>query len=287
MRVFIGLDGGGTGCRAVAELESGARSAVLTGGPANFSTDRDAALVQVTRLLAQTLQAAQTLAPGTSLGPPCIVLGLAGIIEAGAHDWLREALPHDDISILGDIDIALMGAFWGADGLVVVVGTGSALAAQRGGQMRRIGGHGLGVGDQASGAWIGREALRATALAQDGLGVAGPLTQAICQRFGTIAQMIAFARDASPADHAALAPLVLAHPHCPVAGAILDAACAYLVRGIAQLQADGPALPVAGLGGLGPALLTRMQAQGAALHLTRPRGNALDGALWSARQGAR
>lgn len=288
MQVFIGLDGGGSGCRAVAELPDGQRSAILTGGPANVSTDKAGALAQITALLAQIETAVRELGNGAPLAPPKVVLGLAGALEADAAPWLCAALPYADITVLGDIEIALTGAFGGSDGLVVVVGTGSALACRRGGQMRRVGGYGLALGDEASGAWIGRAALGARLLALDGLGPDGPLVQDLGGRYSSAAQIIAFSQSAQPADYATFAPLVLEHAqrHCPVAGAILDSACAYLRRAIAQAQRGGPALPVAALGGLGPALLARMQAQGGTgLRVVPPQGSALDGALWHARHG--
>ena len=287
MLVYIGVDGGGTGCRAQAELQDGRRTQVMQGSAANVATDLSASAQTITMLLHEVTAQAQTLVPEACLSPR-LVLGLAGVREAHAEAALRAALPFPAMAVLGDIEIALAGAFGPRDGIVMAVGTGSVLASQRGGQMQRIGGHGLVLGDEGSGAWLGREALRHTLRARDGLAPDGPLVAQIGQRFGSQAAMIRFARDARPADFAALAPLVLAtdRAHCPAAGAILDQGCDWLRRGIARLQGNGCALPVAALGGLGPALLARIIAQGgAALTRVAPDGTGLDGALWLARQG--
>ncbi|TVP72837.1 MAG: ATPase [Rhodobacteraceae bacterium] len=287
MRIFIGLDGGGTGCRAQAICENGQRSAVLSGGAANLASDFNGGVREISALLAAVLDAAHALVPGATAITPQIVLGLAGATEADASTRLQAALPYRDLTICGDIDISLAGAFGDGDGIVMAVGTGSVLARQSGGQVLRLGGYGLHLGDEGSGAWLGREALRRALHARDGLGANGPLVAAIWQDFGTLAEVIGFAARARPADFATLAPLVLAQDraHCPVAAAILDRGCAYLLAAIRQLQRGADGLPVAGLGGLGPALLDRIVAQGGAqLNAVAPKGTALDGALWMAQR---
>ncbi|MFU8898404.1 MAG: BadF/BadG/BcrA/BcrD ATPase family protein [Roseinatronobacter sp.] len=282
MQIFIGLDGGGTGCRAQAEFGDGRRGAVLTGGPANVFSDFDAAMHAISDLLARCIAQA-----GGGVVQPVIVLGLAGATESGAAEQVTARLPYQHVTVLGDIDIALMGAFPEGEGIVMAVGTGSVVARCYGGRVQRLGGHGLVLGDEGSGAWMGREALRRCLLAQDGLAEEGALTRHIRAQFGSVRAIISFAAQARPADFATLAPLVLAQAHCPVAGAILDAACAYLRRAIRQLQAGQPHVPVAATGGLGPALLARMvQCDSAGLRNVAASGTGLDGALWYARNRA-
>ena len=284
MQIYIGLDGGGSGCRAQAELADGRRGAVLTGGPANVFTDLDGALQTVSDLLERCI--AQAQADTAVAVQPVIALGLAGATESGAISQIKARLPYRNLEILGDIDIALMGAFPERDGIVMAVGTGSVVARKSSGTVQRVGGYGLMLGDDGSGAWMGREALRRCLLAQDGLAEAGRLTDLVWARYGSVQEMIGFGATARPADFATLAPLVLeqAQAHCPVAGAILDASCAYLRGAIRHLQAGLPDMPVAALGGLGPALLARMMQQDSAdLRCTESAGTPLDGALWYAR----
>ncbi len=289
MRVFVGLDGGGSGARAQAELDDGRRTPVVTGGPANMFTDPETAMRQVLRLLDQTMARVRAFA-GPDIDPrPEIVLGLAGVTEIDGAARLQAALPLQRVQVLGDIDIALRGAFREHDGIVMAVGTGAVLARQRAGQMQRIGGYGFVLGDEGSGAWIGREALRHALHARDGLGPEGPLVDALRQRFGTLAAILSFAVEARPADFAALAPLVLAQGqrNCPVAGKVLDHACGALLAGITRLQDGAPDVPVAATGGIGPHLLDRIQAQGGNCpNRAEPMGTALDGALWQARRNA-
>lgn len=285
MMVFVGLDGGGSSCRAQAELPDGRRTRVVTGGAANICTDFDGALREIETALAQVLDQARDMTSSAAQVEPCIVLGLAGASETDAGARLISALPYANLSVYGDIDISLSGAFAGGDGIVLAVGTGSVLASQRDGKMQRLGGYGLTLGDEGSGAWIGRKALQHCLHARDGIGVSGPLTEALGGRFTHLADIISFAGHARPLDFAALAPLVLEHDrrHCPVAGAILDEGCGYFLRAIMHLQNGAHDMPVAALGGLGPALLDRIMAQsGVDLHRVIPAGTALDGAIWRA-----
>lgn len=288
MRVFIGLDGGGTGCRAQAELQDGRRTDVLTGGAANIATEPQGALQEIDSLLTRVLAQAQALLPQGALPETFIVLGLAGAVETRADATLRTAVPHAGFRVCGDIEIALNGALEGDDGIVLAVGTGSVVASQFNGDVRRLGGYGLALGDEGSGAWLGREALRASLQARDGLAADGPLVQEVWRRFSTLSAIIGFAARAHPADYATLAPLVISHDRaqCPVAGRILDQGCAYLVRAIRALQPPrGGGLPVVPMGSLGAPLLHRILGHGASgLRERAPRGNALDGALSLARR---
>ena len=285
MRVYIGVDGGGSGSRAQAALEDGRRTPVLHAGLANVYSDPEGAVDSLRPLLAQVFDAAAALTPQPPPAPAAVVLGLAGAAETSCAPMLRAALPWPGVQVMGDLDITLAGALRGQPGVVVALGTGSVLARRQNGQVRRIGGHGFMLGDTASGAWLGKRALQAALLMRDGLAPPGALGAQLWARFGTVPALLAFARDARPADIATLAPLVLAQDRagCPQARAIVDEACAYLRRAITALQEGDPTLPVVGCGGLGPALLDRLAASAMpGLVRAEPLGSALDGALWLA-----
>lgn len=57
-----------------------------------------------------------------------------------------------------------------APGALAGVGTGSYVGFLTGGSVRFAGGWGLALGDEASGAWLGREVLRAALMAHEGAG---------------------------------------------------------------------------------------------------------------------
>ena len=285
MALYIGLDGGGTSCRARAARADGSPGPIFEGGSANIHSDPDGATTRIAGVLDQVLRAEGVDDAAT---PDLhVVLGLAGASESNAAARLSAALPYRNLTVTGDIDISLSGAFEAQDGIVVAVGTGSVLARQKNGQMQRIGGYGFTLGDEASGAWLGRRALAVALHARDGLAPDGPLARVVWARFKTLAGLLDFTTHAGPADYAGLAPQImeLDTAGCPLARAILDEGCAYLISAIRHLQASDPDVPVAAMGGLGPLLINRIAVTSSPLlNITAPKGTALDGALWRARQ---
>ncbi|WP_209426607.1 BadF/BadG/BcrA/BcrD ATPase family protein [Pararhodobacter sp. SW119] len=282
MKIFLGLDGGGTGCRARARLSDGRTTAEHRAGPANVHTDPDGAIATIRALVAETLAEAQAMAAGHA--EVQAVLGIAGAVEIGAGPRIVAALDLPRVAVVGDVDLALSGAFEGDDGIIAALGTGSVFARQLSGQMQRVGGYGFQLGDEASGAWIGREAMRRALYARDGLGPAGPLTAALWARFADPGAMMIFARDSRPTNFAAMAPLVIenAAQGCPVAADVLDTATAWVIRAIDRLQPEDRLLPVALMGGVGPVIAARLGPAGGRWPLVSPRGSILDGALWRA-----
>ena len=123
------------------------------------------------------------------------------------------------------------------DGAVIGIGTGSFLGRQAGGRMRLMGGWGLPLGDEASGAWLGRAVLRATLRAREGWGVETGLTRALDAELGGEAGIIGFASGATPAQFAAFAPRVAeaAQHGDPVCRGILQQGADYIAAGLAHL----------------------------------------------------
>lgn len=271
MDLFLGIDGGGTGCRAVLADASGQVLGRGEAGPANIASDFPGALgnILAATRLACGAQDLTTLAAG---------LGLAGANAAGVSDRLAQALPFARIAIETDAITAVRGALGAADGIVAAIGTGSVFAAQRSGQVRQIGGWGLVLGDEGSGAWIGRAILSAALRALDGFQPMTPLLATLIETQGGPSGVVSFSLTAKPGDFARLAPQVLDSPD-PAACAVLDKARADVAAAITLLQ-GADHLPVVYLGGLGPSY--------AAAHadrwtVTPAKGSALDGALTLAR----
>lgn len=95
----------------------------------------------------------------------CVCVGLAGIEVPSISAWVRTALQryvHCEILFCGDQEAALDAAFSGGSGVLVVAGTGTNFIARTSkGQLIRVGGWGPAVGDEGSGMWIGKQAVRA------------------------------------------------------------------------------------------------------------------------------
>ncbi len=66
-----------------------------------------------------------------------------------------------EVEVCGDEEIALDAAFRGGPGILVIGGTGSIVVGRMRGWDEDYGGRlGAGIGDEGSGYWIGREAVR-------------------------------------------------------------------------------------------------------------------------------
>jgi glucosamine kinase len=94
-------------------------------------------------------------------------VGVAGANVGDYGKRIEKALPFDDGRVVTDALISLQGALGDADGIVGAVGTGSVYNARREGKLHGIGGWGSIVGDQASGARLGRDLLERALLAYD------------------------------------------------------------------------------------------------------------------------
>lgn len=276
MTLFLGIDGGGTGCRAAVADATGRILARAEAGPANIASDLSGAARNILTAAAQAAGPA-----GARLEDLVAGLGLAGANAAGASGALSDLLPFARLSIVTDGVTAVIGALGEADGIVAALGTGSVFGVQRGGAVRQIGGRGLALGDEGSGAWIGRSLLSRALRAVDGLAPMTPLLAAVVQEMGGDDRVVAFSLTARPADYAALAPRILVSDD-PAAQAVMAAAEADVAQAIGALQAT-PALPVVFLGGLGPAFAARLAGR---WPQRAAQGTALDGALLLARRAA-
>ncbi len=273
--MYLGIDGGGTGCRAAV---CGADGAVLgrgTGASANIVTDAAGARVSVLAAARAALQEA-----GAAEGSAVAVLGLAGANLADRAATFAAALPFRRAQVVSDALIAVRGALGAEDGVAAVIGTGSVFALQTSGAVRFLGGWGFQLGDQASGAWMGRRLLERALLAHDGLAPGTPLLGAVVAEAGGPEGLVAFAQTALPPDYARLARR-LVEADDPAAEAVLAEAGAHVAASVDALMA-GRALPLCFLGGLGAVFAARLAGRyGAAIR--PPKGSALDGALALAR----
>jgi glucosamine kinase len=273
MDLFLGIDGGGSGCRAVLADAQGRVLARAEAGPANIHSDPPGALANILAVTRGVLAEAGADPARVRAG-----LGLAGGNVAARRAPVLAALPVAAARIESDGWTAARGALGQDDGIVAAFGTGSVWAVQRGGAIRLAGGWGFLLGDEGGGAPLGRAALAAALAALDGLPPGPtPLAQALLDRHGGAEGVVAFAARAAPADFARLAPEIMASDD-PLALAVTRAA-GDAIRAMRHALDPAGALPLVVLGGLGAAWAGRL-----GLATVPPRGQALDGALALARE---
>lgn len=276
MTLWLGIDGGGTGCRAAVADAAGRILGRAEAGPANIASDFDGALANI--LAAATDALAQAGRDGDGLNTLHAGLGLAGANVAGMPERLRSALPFARAIIATDAVTGAMGALGDSDGIVAAIGTGSVFAVQRDRVIRQIGGWGLVLGDEASGAWIGRAILARALRAVDGFVPMTQFLRELISEAGGTDRLVARSLAARPSDFAALARRVAASDD-PAAAAVMKTADEHINAAITVLQ-QNDRLPVVFLGGLGPTFAARLADQ---WEICPPRGSALDGALLLAR----
>lgn len=285
-RYTIGVDGGGTSCRvALVNSATGAR-VERQGGPANVS-NFDGAVDRIIDVLRGVMSDAGVGV--AELGTASAHLGLAGVTGPVMAERVRKAifaaLPFGRISVTGDNVTMITGALGARDGAVAAIGTGSFVGLKRQGQVTTVGGRGFLLGDQAAGGWLGKRLLEELMLACDGLRPHSDLSRTVLARFGGVAEVIAFAVAARPADIAALAPEVIAAARAgdPLAKSLMDEGVDYIAAALRALSwREGEVLCLTG--GLGPAYADVLP-PGLRASLSKPVGSALDGALALASAG--
>lgn len=282
--LFIGIDGGGTTCRARIRDASGALVGEGVGGPANARLDP--ALVMDSILTASRAAAKSAGIAPVELTRAAAGFGLAGAgLKRACAALLAEPHPFAAVAIETDAYAAWLGAHGGADGAILILGTGSCGLAVVSGRQSYVSGWGAEVSDEASGNWIGREVIRRALWAHDGRAARSALSEAVLARFdGSAEQAVAFATTARPAEYGRFVPLVLEHAsrRDPLALAIVSQAAADATRIIARLLEVG-APSVCLLGGLARPL-TEWLPPPVRAALAEPQGDAMEGAILLARQ---
>lgn len=282
MRYLLGIDGGGSTCRTELADSGGRVLGAGCAGPANIITDAEAARRNI---LAATQEALAAAGQPCAMSDLVAVLGLAGVNIADRPEAFGQSLPFARVRVVSDALIALHGALGGADGAMALLGTGSVFGSLRGGQVQMLGGWGLGLRDEASGAWLGRGLLQLALRADDGLAEMTPLLRAVLDEHGggqRAAPAIArFAASAGPADYARLAPRVTGSDD-PAAQTLLARADTHVVAALERL-CDGADLPVCFTGGLAPVYAERLAPRYGA-RIRPALGSPLAGALALARE---
>lgn len=282
MTLFLGIDGGGTGCRAAVADAAGRVMGEGRAGPANIASDPEGARLNILAAMHEALVAAVGSASATAEVSRLVAgLGLAGANAAGAAGRLKLTLPFARSRIETDAVAAVKGALRQGDGIVAALGTGSVFARQQAGKILQIGGWGLALGDEGSGAWLGRSVLKKALRAADGFEPMTPFLQSLIDDLGGPEGVVDFSLTARPADFSMQAPHILASSD-DAAKAVVEAAARDVAEAIDHLQAEG-ALPVVFLGGLSASYAALLAGH---WPIVPALGSALDGALILAREAA-
>lgn len=207
---FLGIDGGGTKCKARLEDANGNLLGEAIAGPANAARNLAGSTEAILQASEKVIAGANI--KGLSLGQIHAGIGLAGInIPYIKEVFLKQSLPFASWYITTDLHIACLGAHLGEDGAIVIVGTGSSGVAIYNGQTLEIGGHGFVVGDKGSGAWLGKMAISHCLETLDGIAPDNLLCEEVMNLLNcdNAYDLVSLTLEAKPAFYALIAPLVL------------------------------------------------------------------------------
>jgi N-acetylglucosamine kinase-like BadF-type ATPase len=225
--LFLGIDGGGTKTRCIVGDE---KSVLGTGSGSGCN------VLRVGEACAQDslTGAIHEACVNAGVSPRQITRTCAGI--SGAADdgiasivqrFLIEVLG-GAIEVIGDMEVALEGAFGGDPGIIVIAGTGSiAYGRNARGEKARAGGWGRVASDEGSGHWIALRALSAGLRARDQAQHSKLLNGLMAALgVGTAEDLVIWLNEDPIRDYATLFPVVLASADAgdPVAAQILQSA---------------------------------------------------------------
>ena len=160
MFYVLGIDAGGTKTVCLLADDQGRVIAEARRGGANLQAVGE---LEVEKVLHEVME--ETLGD-RGITPAAICLGIAGVDRPDDLAIVRGLMKRIGykarVVVVNDALVALEAGAPGQPGVVVISGTGSiAYGRDAGGQAARSGGWGYVLGDEGSGYWIGRAALRA------------------------------------------------------------------------------------------------------------------------------
>jgi N-acetylglucosamine kinase-like BadF-type ATPase len=179
----LGIDAGGTKTVCYLADETGAVIADARRGGANLQAVGELA---VEKVLHDVMEEA---IGGQSMMPAVICLGIAGVDRPGDSEIVRSIMKRIGykarVLVVNDALVALEAGVPGQPGVVVISGTGSISYGRNSrGEAARAGGWGYVLGDEGSGYWIGRAALRAVLRESDRRGPKTALSGLLLRHFG-------------------------------------------------------------------------------------------------------
>jgi N-acetylglucosamine kinase-like BadF-type ATPase len=164
---YLGIDGGGSKTTFLLVDEYYNEICHFQSGPSNYlSVGAEAARTAITQGIARLTERPNIVCAGfAGAGLPDSVLFYRSLLES--------LIPGAQIIVESDAFIASIGAIGIDPGVLLIAGTGSiVIGRDRNHSIFRVGGWGPHFGDEGSGFWIGREAVRAALRSLDAQGPA-------------------------------------------------------------------------------------------------------------------
>jgi len=165
---FLGIDGGGSKCKAIVVNAQNQVLGTGISGPGNPLHGFEQAVNSIVESAQLALKDAGL--NDLSINDIPAGVGLAGVnlpvLFEQMSNWEH---PFKQMFLTTDLLIACLGAHDGSDGAVMITGTGSCGFSYVDGHPYIVGAHGFPHGDKGSGAWFGLQAAKQVLLSLDGI----------------------------------------------------------------------------------------------------------------------
>ncbi|MGR5141421.1 BadF/BadG/BcrA/BcrD ATPase family protein [Photobacterium sp. DNB23_23_1] len=213
MLYFVGVDGGGTSCRARITDNNGHVLGEAKTGSANIILGTKLAMASIVDAIA-------TAAASAGLGKDSFSSMSVGLALAGAEQqsaWYEfMSLPHPFATVTLNTDAygACLGAWGGEDGAILIAGTGSCGILLKDNEQHVVGGREFPISDQGGGAVMGLRLIQQTLLAHDGLRPITPLAEHVISHFNQdIDSIVSWSKTARPCDYGQFSPTIFSHAY--------------------------------------------------------------------------
>ena len=180
-RLYLGIDGGGTKTEFVLADETGK---ILRRTVLGASNPNDVGFSAMQEVLRQgMMEVSGEYAPESI----AVFAGIAGGTTSDVAEKIHAFLSRfgfAEVKNGSDAQNAISAGLGTADGVAVIMGTGSVAFAQVAGKLHRIGGYGYLLGDAGSGYALGRDAILAALQQEDGSGEKTALYPLVLKKCG-------------------------------------------------------------------------------------------------------
>lgn len=280
--LFVGIDGGGTSCRARICDHQGKLIGEGKSGSANILLGVEVAMASIIEAIEQASQDNGI----TSQDYSRMHLGLALAAAEQKSAWQSfMSLPHPFASVVLNTDAygACLGAHNGNDGAIMIAGTGSCGLLIHQGKHHIVGGREFPISDLGGGAIMGLRLIQYTLLAQDDIKPSSPITNIVMQHFNDdVDAIVEWSKIAKPCDYGQFSPQIFscASQGDQVAITLLKETAQDIDMYLLALIKKG-ATAISLMGGIGERIVPYLS-ETTQSHLVSAKKDAIEGALMMA-----
>ncbi len=204
----VGIDGGGTSCRARIRDEHNTLVGEAKSGSANIMLGAEVAMTSIIEAI--TLAAKQGNLTEHDFTNMHIGLALAGAEhKASWQQFMAQSHPFASLTLNTDAYGACIGAHNGDDGAIMIGGTGSCGLYLNGGEQHVVGGREFPISDQGGGAIMGLRLIQQVLLAYDGIVEKTPLVVHVLNHFDNdVDAIVEWSKGAIPKDYGQFSPAI-------------------------------------------------------------------------------